>query len=370
LNYKTINSKKQLPMRVLSKFIWAALLLPFIWSCGEIAPPPIIPQTTSSILSTSPIVLTEEDAEESIVFEVSPADFGISTEVTYFIQMDRPGNNFASPFDLGSNTSTSVLVKVSEINRRAISKGIVAGETGNMEFRVRAVTERSLSDLFGAVSAISVTTYSDAVALRDLFLVGEATAPGWNPDNNNPPLFRDPENTDLYVYTGFFNAGGFKVLETIGQWQPQYGTNDGSTIAVNEGGGSDPDVFSIPTAGFYTFTMDLEANTFSIVPFTGNTSVQYATVGTIGDSIQPTAWDSSVPMTSRAFGGDHIWYIEQTVVDGFIKFRANDSWDVNWGADTPISGQAVLSSSDNIPIEAGTYKIWFNSLDGRYIFLQ
>jgi hypothetical protein len=365
---KTINSKKQLPMKVLSKFIWAALLLPLIWSCGEIAPPPIIPQTASSVLSTSPIVLIEEDAEESIVFEVSSADFGVSSEITYVIQMDSPGNNFAAPVDLGSNTSTTVLVKVSDINRRAISKGIVPGETGNMEFRVKSVIDRSLSDLIGAGSAISVTTYSDAVALRNLFLVGEATAPGWNPDNNNPPLFRDPENTDLYVYTGFFNAGGFKVLERIGQWQPQFGTNDGTTIAVNEGGGSDPDVFSIPTAGIYTFTMDLEANTFSIEPYTGNAPTDFATVGIIGDAT-PGGWDASTAMTKSTFDGN-IWSITATLTAAQMKFRANDAWTVNWGANTPISGQGV-QEGPNIPVEeAGAYKIWFNSLDGRYIFIQ
>lgn len=132
IKFENNKYQKQLPMRILSKTLWVAFLLPLIWSCGEIAPPPIISQTTSSILSTSPIVLTEDDAEESIVFEVSPADFGIPSEVTYIIQMDRPGNDFATPFDLGSNSSTTVLVEVSEINRRAISKGIAPGETGNM----------------------------------------------------------------------------------------------------------------------------------------------------------------------------------------------------------------------------------------------
>ncbi|WP_373523236.1 SusE domain-containing protein [Aquiflexum sp.] len=356
-------------MKIFSKVLWVAFLLPLIWSCGEIAQPPIISQTTSSILSTSPIVLTEEDAEEFIAFEVSPADFGISTEVTYIIQLDRPGNNFATPFDLGSNTSTTVLVEVAEINRRAISKGIVAGETGNMEFRVKAVTERNLSDLIGAPATIAVTTFGESAVLRNLFLVGAAAAPGWNNNSNNPPLFRDPVNTDLYVYTGFFGEGEFKVLETLGEWQPQFGTNDGSTVAVNEGGGSDPGSFVIPSEGFYTFTLNLETNTFSIVPFTGDTATEYASIGTIGDSTVPGGWDSSTPMTSRIFGGNHIWFVEQTVINGFIKFRANNSWEVNWGAVTPISGIGVLGSPDNIPIEAGTYKIWFNSLDGRYLFI-
>lgn len=355
-------------MRVFTRILWVAFLLPLIWSCGEIAPPPIITQTSSSILSTSPIILAEEDAEEFIAFEVSQPDFGVPTEVTYYIQMDRPGNNFATPFDLGFNTSTTVLVEVSEINRRAISKGIIPGETGNMEFRVRAVPTRSLPTLLGSPVTIAVTTYADAIILRNLFLVGEATAPGWSNDNNNPALFRDPENTDLYIYTGFFNAGGFKVLGTIGAWQPQYGTNDGSTIAVNEGGGSDPDVFTIPAAGFYTFTMDLEANTFSIVPYTGTPGTDYATVGIIGDAT-PGGWDASTAMTKSAFDGN-IWRITAALTAGEMKFRANDAWTVNWGANTPISGKGT-QDGPNIPIEeAGTYTIWFNSLDGKYILIQ
>jgi starch-binding outer membrane protein SusE/F len=354
-------------MRKFSKILWLAFLLPLIWSCGEIAPPPIISQTTSSVLSTSPIVLTEVEAEESIAFEVSPADFGISTEITYVLQMDRPGNDFAAPIDLGSNTSTTILVEVAELNRRAISKGIAAGETGNMEFRVKAVTPRNISDLLGTPATIAVTTYADAVILRNLFLVGEATAPGWSNDNNNPALFRDPVNTDLYVYTGFFNPGGFKVLERLGEWQPQYGTNDGSTISVNDGGGSDPDVFTIPSAGIYTFTMDLEANTFSIEPFTG-TGTDFATVGIIGDAT-PGGWDGSTAMTKSTFDGN-IWTITAALTAGEMKFRANDAWTVNWGANTAISGIGT-QDGPNIPVEeAGTYTIWFNSLDGSYILIQ
>ena len=354
-------------MRILTKILWVAFLLPLIWSCGELASPPIITQTTSSVLSTSPIILLEEEAEESIVFEVSAADFGVQTDINYVIQMDRPGNNFANPVDLGSNTSTTVLVKVSEINSRAIAKGIVPGETGNMEFRVKAVTSRSLSDLLGSPASIAVTTYSDGPVLRNLYLVGSATAPGWSNDNNNPALFRDPVNTDLYVYTGRFVEGEFKVLETLGQWQPQYGTNDGSAVAVNEGGGSDPGTFAVATSGIYTFTMNLETNTFSLVPYSGTPATDHATVGIIG-SATANGWDASTAMTKSSFDGN-IWTITATLTDGEMKFRANNDWAVNWGANTAISGLGT-QGGENIPVVAGTYKIWFNSLDGRYIFIE
>lgn len=158
------------------------------------------------------------------------------------------------------------------------------------------------------------------------------------------------------------------MLGTIGEWQPQYGTNDGSTIAVNEGGGSDPDVFSIPTTGFYTFTMDLEANTFSLEPYTGSAGTDYATVGIIGDAT-PGGWDASTAMTKSSFDGN-IWRITAALTAGEMKFRANDAWTVNWGANTPTSGKGT-QEGPNIPIEeAGTYTIWFNSLDGKYILIQ
>ncbi len=351
-------------MRLLSKLTLVGLLLPLIWSCSAIDEPPIIPQLPATIASApSSITLIGEDEEEVVVFNVNPADFGTPMEVTYIIQMDRPGNNFANAADLGSSTSTTVEVKAADINRRAVSRGIIAGEAGPMEFRVRAVPSRSLSALEGAAVTINVTTFADPVALRNLFLVGEATARGWNNNDNNPALFRDPENPDLFVYSGFFNAGGFKVLENLGAWQPQYGTNDGTSIAVNPGNGSDPDVFNVPAAGYYTFTFDLAAETFSLVPI-ANVPAVFGTVGIIG-SATANGWDASTAMNQLAFD-KHIYYLTATLSNGEMKFRADNDWAVNWGSNTAISGRAT-QDGPNIPVEAGTFKIWFNSLDGRYV---
>ncbi|MFD2201440.1 SusF/SusE family outer membrane protein [Shivajiella indica] len=354
-------------MRLLSKITWLAFLLPLVIACGEMEQPPIISQTPASLVSPpSTITLTGEDPEEVIVFSVSPADFGTEMDVTYILQMDRPGNNFANPVDLGSSTNTTIEVDAVELNGRAISKGIIGGESGPMEFRVRSVPGRTLSALVGEPVSITVATFADAEVLRNLFLVGEATARGWDNNNNNPPLFRDPENEDLYVYTGFFNAGGFKVLEVLGQWQPQYGTNDGSTIAVNPGGGSDPDVFNVPSNGYYTFTFDLSTNTFNLEPLEAET-ITFTTVGIIGSGTAE-GWDASTAMTALQFDG-HIWNITATLSDGEMKFRANDAWDVNWGSNTEISGIGT-QDGPNIPVSAGTYNIWFNSLDGRYILIE
>jgi hypothetical protein len=203
-----------------------------------------------------------------------------------------------------------------------------------------------------------------------LFLVGDATAAGWNNNNNNVPLFWHPDNPKIYYYVGYFAAGGFKVLERLGAWQPQYGASGAGSIGVAlTPGAPEPDPIAIPIAGYYSLTFNLETNKYSLAPYAGDTSVEYASVGIIGDST-PGKWDNSTPMTSRNFGGNQIWSITQTVTNGNIKFRANNTWDVNWGSTKPIAGKAVLGSPDNIPIEAGSYKMWFNALDGRYLFIK
>jgi hypothetical protein len=49
-----------------------------------------------------------------------------------------------------------------------------------------------------------------------------------------------------------------------------------------------------------------------------------------------------------------------------VKFRANTSWDTNWGATTYPSGYGT-QGGPNIPIPtAGTYFVYFNSASGEY----
>jgi starch-binding outer membrane protein SusE/F len=355
--------KKSIISRLLN-LVWVPLL---VISCSPMEQPMIIPQTGASLVSApSTLDLKEEDAEEFIVFNVSPADFGVNTDITYTLQMDKPGSNFASPANLGSSSSTSIEVLISDINTNAIAKGVESGESGPMEFRVRAVPNRSLSPIFGEVTTITVDTYKKALPFRNLFLVGNATAAGWNNNNNNTPLFRDPQEPNKFSYTGYFEAGEFKLLERLNQWQPQYGTNGGNAVAVNPGGGNDPGSFVVATAGYYTFSVNIEANTFTLEPFSGNTAQPHTTIGIIGSATQG-GWDASTAMNNTNFDR-HIWSITATLVNGEMKFRANNAWTVNWGANTPMSGKSV-QDGPNIPVDAGSYKVWFNSLDGRYLLI-
>lgn len=63
----------------------------------------------------------------------------------------------------------------------------------------------------------------------------------------------------------------------------------------------------------------------------------------------------------------NLWTLEVALVEGFAKFRADNSWDVNWGAtDFPI-GTGEQNGPD-IPVIAGDYTVTFNSETGEYFF--
>jgi len=216
---------------------------------------------------------------------------------------------------------------------------------------------------------------------KDYFLVGSATAPSWNNNNNNPPLWRNPSNSNQYEFTGYFNGGGgdpakFKFLETLGLWQPQWGTNGGNaqsgSLAGNPGTQSgDPGEFQITgPSGYYKFSIDMTASvrTYSITPYTGSTATTYSVVGMIGDAVGGWGDGNQINMTQVA-SDPHLWYKSGvTMSNGPLKFRANNAWTVNWGGSTEYSGTGT-QDGPNIPVTGTTYNVWFNDLTGQYMLI-
>jgi len=254
------------------------------------------------------------------------------------------------------------------------SPGTLIDEPGDPNISGYAAGEYIIKvDLNTFTFTIELTSYPN------LYLVGDATSAGWNPGNNNYPMFKDPDQGGLYHYTGFFKAGSVKLIETKGQWAPMYGTNDGTTL-VYRPTESDPDpgVISIPSDGYYSLTVNLVDLTFSVTPYDASGATVYATMGVIGRAT-PTAWDSQTEMTQSTFD-PHIWYLtlDMNQSDGGdcdcgFKFRVDGTWNPNWGGEqnppTLNYGVAELSGKNIGVPETGTYTIFFNTLDFRYYYI-
>ncbi len=311
-------------------------------------------------------------------FVWNEVDFEVPTNITYELQ-GAPIENFKDYAVLGSTSQTNLAVSVQQMLDLAEEAGLdndPATEnpnTGTLYFRVvaSAGTEGGMAHT-SEVEALTVLlpedTDGEEETFRNFFLVGDATAAGWDPNNNNTPLFRDADNPDVYYYTGYFGSGEFKLLEVLGQWQPQWGLDNGELTSSDILGG-DPGAFTVDTEGYYTLEINVDEMTYSFEPFDASGAATYTTIGLIGDAT-PGAWDTDTDMT-QLDTDPHIWYITDFELgQGEFKFRAEDDWTDNWGAaQEGLSGKTNYGSGDNMSAPAGIYNIWFNDITGRYILI-
>ena len=305
-------------------------------------------------------------SNEALTLSWVEPDYGQQVSINYEVQFSSD-DAFSNPVVGGSITGNNTLsFTVNELNN-------AVGNAGLPAFNWNLVYIRIVSSL-GTQNGETITSNNISLnvypffnyVFEDYFLVGDATSPGWSNDNNNTFLFRNPDNSDEFNYTGHFTTGAFKVLETKGFWQPQWGTNDASTIDVNPGGGTDPGTFplnnnAIAAAGNYSFTINFSTNTFTFTPYTTAAVVTPAAV-----MIQGSASASPVAMTQLAFDSD-IWYANSIrLVPGDFQFMADGT---GWGSTTEFSGTST-SGGGNIPVPVeDDYDVWFNGLTGQYIFI-
>ena len=322
-------------------------------------------------------------------FVWNPVDFDVQTPVNYQLAGSADMTfDYADPIFGGEVTNAGVTV--SEMLSLAADAGLDndpetdAPNTGTINFQVRAFVGGdggNVVEQFSDVITVNVTLpeaeeEETEAPLKNLFMVGDATAAGWNPDNNNTPLFRDSNNENIFNFTGRFAGGadveGFKLVEVLGQWQPQWGGTDG-VLAVNPGDGSDPAAFSVDSDSYYTLSLNLEDMTYTWESYDASEATEYDKIGLVGEGTT-VGWPNDenptpdVLLTKSTFD-PHIWYaMDVELSEAGIKFRANQTWDVNWGGGQNFpSGQST--GDDIIVSKAGTYTVWFNDLTGRYIFI-
>jgi len=319
-------------------------------------------------------------------FVWNAVDFDVQTPINYELQ-GSASESFESYSVLGDVTATNLSVTVASMLDLAAEAGLDNDpetdlpNTGNLYFKVRAyvgsdtgnVVEQSSEVL--ALSVILPEGDTEVISFKEFYLVGDATAAGWSNDNNNTPLFRDATNENIYYYTGRFAGGdeieGFKLLETLGDWDSQWGV-DGDSFTSKAILGNDPSAFAVDSDQYYALTVNREAFTYSFTAFDASAAATYDVIGIVGAGTS-VGWPSDdnptpdIKMTNSDFD-KHIWQANDVVLtDGPVKFRANLAWDVNWGGGENFP--SGIANGDDIMVSAGTYTVWFNDITGRYTFI-
>lgn len=372
-------------MKNLHKYLLLLLPLLFVWSCQD--DEDLVIATTSN----APILLQSENTSvnldpnykdnPALTLIWSHADYNVQTTPNYVVYFGLD-EAFEINQEVLSTNNRSYTWTVDELNTTIQAMGMTPNEVGNLFVKVvSSLGNQEQLAMTSNVVSFQLTPYV-TYSFKDYYLVGNATSAGWNPNNNNQAMFRDPNNENLFHFTGYFdkiedndNEGRFKLVEVLGEWQPQWGDArpEGEDPVVASGDvagnpgtqGDDPGRFGVPSAGYFTFEIDFDALTYTVSPFDTAGASTYDSVGLIGDATT-TGWDSDTDMMRNSDFDPHNWYLYNVELgNGDIKFRANDAWDVSWGGETPYSGTGTLDGP-NIPVTAGVYNIWFNDLTGDY----
>ena len=359
----------------MKKFLYIAATALLLASCTEDfkdwAEPQSNPQSevitfgTGSISPIGVIDLAEVTEERVKVCDiVAPS----TSDTTYYAEsiIYLNGQPFVLGLD-GTLNANELQNYVTSIYGKAPEPRVLSAQ---VEWRMTNGTTAAptiLSDPF------EITVIPAPIAVPDLwYLVGSCIGDGsWGNDPANigtaliPMYSVDVEDFSVLTYVGYFPAGqGFKLIHKPGNWDEQWGMTDGAMVKNDGGSGN----IEVAADGYYQLTYDMNTETLTMEPYTGPVGT-YGTMGVPGDY---QGWNPGgtlmTPMSTVV--ENHDWMMVMTFeTNTELKFAGNGGWAVNWGDKTFPLGTGVQNGA-NIPVEAGSYRIVFNDILGKYYFIM
>ncbi|MEN9745351.1 MAG: hypothetical protein RL640_1189, partial [Bacteroidota bacterium] len=247
-------------------------------SCEKIEQLPNYAPGTATTLNASANTLAPVVADSSktvLTLNWSNPSYSVdSNTVKYIIQMDSAGRNFSKAEEKVVTGSRTASFTAKEINAIALGFGFAFNKQYNMELRIISSHANNNERLFSNAFALKYTPYVTPPKVlpptsKQLFLVGSATAGGWN--NPVPVPSQQFTRIDSVTYEGeFYMKGGqqFLCLPVNGDWSNKYSVKDNNATGLNKGGDFGfnlSDNFPGPDkTGIYKLRMDFQAGKFTV----------------------------------------------------------------------------------------------------------
>jgi len=286
------------------------------------------------------IDVTAADSNNTINATWKKANYGVDAVVTYFVQAGITGSNFKTHIDLGQTTKDSMSMTYGALNNRLINQlHLPANAASTIEIRTGA-TIYGKDSVFSKSIKLNVNTFKQ-LAPEKLWVPGAYQ--GWNPG----AALTIPSVT-TFTYEGYIymNVSDYFKFTSAPDWDHiNFGDAGGGKLSTDGAAAG----LKVDAPGVYKLNADIKALTYS--------ATLINSIGIIGTAT-PHGWDSSTAMTYDV--ASNKWSIKLTLVPGALKFRDNDSWDINYGpADAnALSGKLVFNDPGAVTInDAGTYTV-------------
>ncbi len=253
----------------------------------------------------------------SNTFSWSAAFKGYAGVVTYTLQYDSATKNFVAPFEIPGGASVySLALNQQQMNQTALNSGIPGGNSGKVEYRIKAVTAG------GAISysnVVNVTIQSYVPILR-LYMPGgyqASTGNGndWDP-GTAPEFIRDMRpavfNKLYYLYIYLPANAEFKITEGR-SWNVNYGGSGGNLVQ-----GSNTNL-SVATAGYYRISVNVSTLQYNIMA---------GRMGFVGGATG-AGWNPSGVFPNYALGnsGTNLFVGLTNFTSGGWKLIDNNAWN-------------------------------------------
>ncbi len=239
--------------------------------------------------------------------------------------------------------------------------------------------------IYSNVVSLEVNPYYIELAdapIEIWYLTGDCTADGsWtnSPDaigTKMTPMYPvagneyDPRTGQGVIeYAAYFPAGAnFKIIAPAGLSNWNYGMCGGDENGgqVYREGGDDPGNITVTEAGYYKIVLNTATHEMTWEKLDG---VRVFTQIAMPGNYQGWNTAENLMNAMNTVTENHDWYLMKvTYEETTLKFAADNSWDVNWGAGDFPYGVGVQDGSD-IPVKAGTYNVFFNDILGTYNFV-
>ncbi len=240
------------------------------------------PVLSSSVSGTIPLSYATKD-QVGVVFSWLNPNYqfvnGISSQdVTYALEIDKTGNNFAGANKVTVSIAKELAVSYTQdqFNSLIANLNLTVGVSASIDVRIKASMNGNASTLLTSNKLVfTLTPYNPPpkVAIPAggvLYLVGSATGGGWNNPVPVPTQQFTKVSTTLYSITVALTGGQeFLFLPLNGDWGHKFACNKTATPPSGETGGvfgyDFSDNFPGPAAsGTYKIDVDFQKGIYTL----------------------------------------------------------------------------------------------------------
>ena len=326
----------------------------------QIASPENVVPASLHELEVNEIAISATNQQETVSFSWEAADYGAPTQINYSLEaaLDETSQKVTI---LSGLSTTETTITYEDLNRVLFNDlEVPEGQPTELKFYVGSVlyagsSVASYPKVYSEPITVTVTVTAAEKVYPKLTVAGSYAYNSWTPGKGQYVFDFDGNDAK---YSGMIYFGEdvsslqFKFVgEAWGtnEFSVPEGTAQGaeaSELPLQAGGGDNISAYA--TYKYYNLTLD-KATPKVIKNFAFNS------LGIIG-SATPTGWDSDTDMLFDPV--KQRFYVDITLTDGEFKFRADDGWDANWGADA--FGVTVSNSDGNLEAKAGNYRVYVN----------